>query len=99
MKTLNNTIAAAALLFAIAGNASAAVNSTLERDVQWAAGGNSNITYEIDGDTITLSGQVENERILNNIIKAAEANGARAVVDNVVSLAERRSKYVAVATQ
>lgn len=86
MKKLTTIFATSALLLAMAGQASAAVDPTLERDVQWAAGGNSNISYEISGDTITLTGEVENYFVLDKIIKVAEANGARVIVNDVVTL-------------
>ena len=94
MKASTTLLAASALLLVIAGNAYAAINAALERDIQWASGGNTNITYVVDGDTVTLSGVVENEVILNNIIKAAEDNGAETIVGDVIRLSAARETYV-----
>jgi len=86
MKTFTKIASTSALLLAIAAPAAAAPNANLLRDVQWAAGGNTNVTFEVTGDTITMNGAVENKFTLDNIVKAAEANGAEANVRDVLIL-------------
>jgi len=83
MKLFSKLIATSALVLAIAAPASAAVSQTLKIDVLSAAGEGSNVNVVIDGDTVTLTGYVENALDLAAIERAALTNGAEKVINNV----------------
>ena len=83
MKTLTKTIAASALIFAIAGPASAAVSSDIGKDVNLAAGSGANVRVDVEGSTVTLNGYVEDTFALQQIETAAKENGADEVINNV----------------
>ena len=79
MNTLKKSIAASALIFAIAGPASAAVSSDISKDVNLAAGSGANVLVDVDGNTVTLTGYVEDTYALQQIETAAKENGATEV--------------------
>ena len=83
MKTFTHFIASTALLVAIAAPASAAISPNLVRDVQFAAGVNSNVITTVNGDTVTLRGHVEDQAVVRAIERAARKNGAKSVVNGV----------------
>ena len=83
MKTFTHFIASTALLVAITAPASAAISPNLVRDVQFAAGVNSNVITTVNGDTVTLRGHVEDQAVVRAIERAARKNGAKSVVNGV----------------
>lgn len=84
MKILLNTFAATALIFAIAAPASAAVSADIAQEVRAAAGYASNVRVDVDGDTVTLTGYVEDTYSLQAIESAAKRDGATTVINNVL---------------
>jgi len=83
MKFITKSIAATALVFAIAAPASAMVSPNLKNDVLAAAGSNSNVNVFIDGSTVTLTGYVEDAYALTAIERVAKAEGVDRVINNV----------------
>ena len=71
MKTLIKTIAASALVVSFAAPSFAAV----QQDINAAAGTNGNINVQIDGDTITLTGFVEDAYVKQLAEQIAEKEG------------------------
>ena len=67
MKALTKTIAASALIFAIAGPASVAVSDNIGQEVKQVAGSGSNVFVNVDGNTVTLTGYVEDTFALQQI--------------------------------
>ena len=59
MKAPTKTFAASALIFAIAGPASAAVSDNIGQEVNQVAGSGSNVFVNVDGNTVILTGYVE----------------------------------------
>ena len=86
MKNFTKIISVSALLFAVASPASAIVSSNVTQSVRAAAGFDSNVNVQVSGDTVTLSGFVENEAYLENIESAAKSKGALLVRNNVHTL-------------
>ena len=84
MQTLTKAIASTALIFAIAAPASAAVSSNVAQSVQAAAGYASNVRVNVEGDTVILTGYVDDTYSLQAIESAAKRNGATNVVNNVL---------------
>ncbi len=84
MKLFTNTIAATTLVLAITGTASAMVSPDLAQDVKFAAGANSNINVLIDGDTVTLTGYVEDFHALAKAEQAASGAGVDKVINNLI---------------
>jgi len=82
MKTLLKTISASALVLAIAAPASAMVSPNIKQDVLFAAGSNSNVSVIVEGDTVTLTGYVEDAYARTLVAQAAKADGVR-VINNV----------------
>ncbi|MBX2882383.1 MAG: BON domain-containing protein [Granulosicoccus sp.] len=82
MKTSIKTIAAALVIFGMAGTASA---MTLQQDVfssvQSAAGANANVSVSVNGDVATLSGYVEDFGAKNAAVRAAKDAGAERVIN------------------
>ncbi len=83
MKTLNKALIATALTALIAGPAAAMVSPDLETDVLSAAGAGSNVNVIVDGDTVTLTGYVEDAYSLTAIEQAADVEGVETVINNV----------------
>ena len=79
MKTLTKSIAAAALSFAMAAPASAAVSPNILTDINLAAGSGSNVRITVSGDTVTMYGFVEDTYALQSINRAAKRAGAKKV--------------------
>ena len=84
MKTLTKSIASAALIFAIAAPASAAVSPDLCAAVIKASGTASNVRIQVDGDTVTLTGYVETSYDLQRIEAEARKHGATKVNNYVL---------------
>ena len=84
MKTLINSVAASALILAFAAPASAAVSADIAQDVRAAAGYASNVRVNVDGDTVILTGYVEDTFSLQAIESAAKREGATTVINNVL---------------
>jgi len=83
MKFITKSIAATALVFAIAAPASAMISPNLKQDILAAAGSNSNVQVAIDGDTVKLTGYVEDSYSLAAIERTAKAEGVDRVISNV----------------
>jgi len=83
MKFITKAIAATALTLAIAAPASAMVSPQLKQDILSAAGTGSNVQVFIDGDTVTLTGYVEDSYALAQVAHAADAQGVSKVINNV----------------
>lgn len=84
MRTFTNTLTAAALLLVVATSAFAAVDPSIGSNVRAAAGSNSSVQVEIDGNNVILYGYVENENSLRRIEEAAKRSGANRVTNSVV---------------
>lgn len=82
MKFSTQTIATAALILAIAAPASAMVSPNLKQDVISAAGAGGQVNVLVDGDTVTLTGYVEDAFALQAIEQAASSDGIE-VINNV----------------
>ena len=85
MKTFTKIASTSALLLAMAAPAFSAVSSDLGRDIQSAVGVNGNVTYVVDGDTVTLNGFVEDIVARDAVVRAAKANGAETVINSITS--------------
>jgi len=83
MKFIAKSIAASALILAIAAPASAMVSPQLKQDVLSAAGSSSNVNVFVDGDTVTLTGYVEDAYTLSQVMRAANGEGVSKVINNV----------------
>jgi len=83
MKFIAQSIAASALILAIAAPASAMVSPQLKQDVLSAAGANSNVHVFVNGDTVTLTGYVEDSYALAKAEQAAHAEGVNKVISNL----------------
>ena len=80
MKILSKSIAASTLFFALSAPALAAISQCdIERDVRNAAGSSSNVRVSVNGDTVTLTGFVEDSFSLQRIAVAARKGGATKV--------------------
>lgn len=86
MKTFTKIISASALLLAISAPVSAMVSPELTQSIQAAGGYDSNIDVRIDGNTVSLSGYVEDEASLKRIEQLAKSSGAETVNNNVYTL-------------
>lgn len=84
MKTLTKTIATAALIFATTTPAIAGISPGIVNDIKAAAGSSTNVTVDVDGDTVTLTGYVEDYYALRSLERVAKTNGANNVVVNVI---------------
>ncbi len=84
MKFITKTIATSALVLALTGTASAMVSPNLSQDVRSAAGANSNVQVLVDGDTVTLTGYVEDSYALSQAMRAADADGVDKVINNLL---------------
>lgn len=85
MKTSIKSIAAAIALTAfVAGPASAMVlQSDLNRAIHSAVGSGSNVTANVVGDTVTLTGYFADASDKNRVIRAAENSaGVERVINN-----------------
>jgi len=83
MKLFTKSIAATALILAIAAPASAMVSPQLKQDIISAAGSGSNINVIVDGDTVTLTGYVEDAYALSQAMQAADREGVSKVINNL----------------
>jgi len=83
MKLFTKSIAATALVLAIAAPASAMVSPQLKQDIVSAAGSNSNVQVLVDGATVTVTGYVEDSYALSQVLQAADADGVDRVISNV----------------
>lgn len=83
MKTLINVIASVALLFVVSVNASASLSSNVEEQVRAVASLGSNIFLDFHGETVILSGYVDQPHLLLAIENAARDAGAKAVINNL----------------
>lgn len=88
MNTFTKALTTSALMFAIAGPASAIVAPNAAQDIRSAAGHSSEINVRVNGDTVTLSGHVTDGLAIQKIEQAALANGADQV-NNYVRLLPR----------
>ena len=84
MKTLSKLIVVSVMLFAFSIPASAAISSDIFSDIKRAAGTRSNVRISISGDTVTLTGYVEDSYSLGRIERAARDNGAKKVRNYVL---------------
>lgn len=84
MNTVIKAIATATVIAAFAAPATAAVSSDISRDVKSAAGSGSNVRVNVNGDTVTLTGYVEDTYALQRIETAAKNNGATSVQNYVL---------------
>ena len=87
MNQSTSTVFASALILSVAGPASSALSAELERDIQSAAGLNSNVFVDIDGDTVTLTGSVKDKYALQAIEQVAGLDGAETVIINILQKA------------
>jgi len=83
MKFIAKSIAASALILAIAAPASAMVSPQLKQDILAAAGSASNVNVFVEGDTVTLTGYVEDAYALSQVTQAANGEGVNRVINNV----------------
>lgn len=93
MKALTNITAVlslilsvVALVMTVAAPASAAVDLRISEAVRSAAGHGSSVIVQVDGDTVILSGFVEDSDAVTAIEEAAESVGAETVVNNVFAI-------------
>lgn len=84
MDTPVKSITASALVLAFSAPAIGSVSSDLFEDVQSAAGHNSQVMIDVEGDMVTLTGYVHDSNALRAIEISAEMNGANVVVNNVM---------------
>lgn len=84
MKISTHVITAAALIFAMAAPVSANVSSDISRDIRIAAGSGSNVRINVEGETVTLTGYVEDTYALQAIEAAALKGGATKVNNHVI---------------
>lgn len=87
MKFITKTLAASALVIAIAAPAIAAPVSSVSdfrRDIRTAAGPSSNVTVVIRGDTVTLYGFVEGSQDLNRVNQVARKSGYTDIRNSIV---------------
>lgn len=80
------SITATALVLAFSAPAFSAVSNDVYTDVQSAAGHNSSVSVDVEGDVVTLTGFVENDHALQAIEHSAEMNGANVVINNVLQV-------------
>jgi len=83
MNKLAKSIAAVALILAVANPVYARINPDIVDNVRSAAGANSNISVVVLGGTVTMFGYVESVAELLAIEKAAKDNGATEVLNGV----------------
>jgi len=83
MKFITKSIAATALVLAISAPAYAMVSPQLKQDVISAAGSGSNIHVFVEGDTVTLTGYVEDAYALSQAMQAADGEGVNKVINNL----------------
>jgi len=84
MKIIAKSIAATALVLAIAAPASAMVSPQLKQNIISAAGSGSNVNVIVNGDTVTLSGYVEDAYAFSQVMRAADSEGVSKVISNIV---------------
>lgn len=84
MKTLSKTIAATALIFAMAAPASASVSEDVYFGVRVASGPDSDVSVAVDGSTVTMTGTVRDAQALEAIEAAARQEGATEVNNLVI---------------
>ena len=77
---------ASALVLAISAPVSAMVSPDLTQSIQAAGGYDSNVDVRIDGNTVSLSGFVEDEASLQRIEQTAKSGGAEIVNNKVHTL-------------
>ncbi len=75
---------AEALVLTFSAPAMSTIASDLYEDVQSAAGHDSSVLVEVEGDTVILTGYVRDVDALQAIERSAEMNGANVVVNRVL---------------
>ena len=83
MRFLTQLSLASTLAFVLSTPALAVLMSELAQYVQAAAGRDSNINVQIDGETVSLRGYAENEDVARRLEEVARKNGATNVNNHI----------------
>ena len=84
MKTLTKAIATATLALIVVAPVSAAVQwCEISRSVNSAAGSDGNVYVNINNDTVTLSGFVDDYYTRNKVVNAVKEQGANKIVNHI----------------